>query len=39
MHKGFKNLNPIYDQKRFGRAKDLANFWEKQLAEKLLVKV
>ena len=28
MHRGFKDLRPVYDQKKFGRAKDLANHWE-----------
>ena len=35
MHRGFKDLRPVYDQKKFKRAKDLANHWEFQLGEKI----
>lgn len=28
MHRGFKDLRPVYDKKRFARAQDLANHWK-----------
>ena len=29
LHSNFKNLKPHYDELKYGRAKDLANYWLK----------
>ena len=39
LHKGFKNLNPVYDQMRFKRAQDLANNWLEKIGKDLKEKV
>jgi len=37
LHSNFKNLKPHYDNLKYGRAKDLANFWLRQIGDKLTV--
>ena len=38
-HTNFKDLKPVYDKMKYGRAVDLARVWVGQLGEKIKVKV
>ena len=39
LHRNFKDLKPVYDEIRFGKGKELAAQWEKEIGRVLLQRV